>query len=1398
MNNIKHNQQRQRLRGATCFSPYHSPSCMTVRQTGSNTDGNINTKQNTRPLAAIANPMGITIIDINKPQRSYLTLNYSTSTISTSTSPYNDKSIGTGGITTMAFQPCFSSTKHHLNDTTNGTSSYIQSSSTQQPILLATARGNGILIWDCSGNSLSPLLGRLNALDSWSSKKRKNVAVDDTTTKEGNTREGSIRESQIIDESGHQPSTSLDSSTATTQDGLKSSILSPISIERQPSVLSVSSAVNNNNLLNTSSNSGGGTVNNPSGINKTSTNTTPSSVNNNSNVVTSLDWKKSTSAPILLATCGTSSCIWDLRTSLFSGTSNSSSSSSSSSGGARPNLRFTITPKSDEYYNPSTTLIHCSYSISNEYIFATLDNLGVVRVWDERKPGEYPIQSFVGCSGGGVGIASIAPSEKNDAYYSRWVTWGMDDNENVNEDEQHNTRSDDLIVKVWTESKKVHNRTLSTSTDADVSNRSEDTRVSGTTTDDVYNITSRISMQGGVAARVHASFTNGILLFRDSPSSSSQSKDGVLPSPNTAGAATPEMVSAQTPPSPPPLMLDETVRGENTERLESSRDYKGWEAELWCIDEDTEDDAPVAADADTSGDTEEAGNDTATQGARKIASFRGGGAEDDALNFAPRRGVANESSDVIAVDLALGVSPKKEEELSVCVLTKAGRLTIYGVPEASELVKDNGTDTSPNRRERSDSKSNPMARSMSPAVYRQGNIDHHASQWWNKNEEEDLFGEASSRDSPKKSSMESLTSAALDNKSTTDNVAEKATAVGQSISSDVSTSMEEVVVSQDAETSTNNIPIDPARAARVPCPPLCGVAFSAAGELITFNNGPVKQMWSYYQANDALSSNGPKSLSSTLSFEPNNTKNSSDTDTANGDEEEGSTDQDQVTDKRTLPRTLADLVDMNLRSQTLQWGEGNDVQHDNDDDEEEDDDDGSSSNNSSEIALDDDSDDDDEELEGSYHMVSRDPQHKREDSSDMFDEYFASSRKPLLGEENKGANEVFAGLPSLSPSVLITRKYDDILLNGQTPQLANMLKLGDEWWLSQDFSVPDIGRCQIIKKNTTDSKDVKQQPSSGDKGREGSSMMGSLKKMFANQLPSTIAAAPSDDNKQSSQVGAHLDHSDHALTNFDGYNNVDQPGVYMLDNPQTPEAASQRLLVTKELCLYNAKVCLDCGQKAKADTWMLLAQTVENILTFEADETDGWGGDEDALTTGIVKQILRWYEVQGDYQMLTTIVCVLSFGRDRRDMMASGSSGRYQLLPKFDPRRYDNYIQRYGELLYAWGLLTVRSEISKRLAYGVSNVAEEEDDSMKGSFISMVCTRCVEPVSDVNGICSKCKEYAFQCSICCSAVRGAYTWCLSCNHGGHVQCHQAWFKEQNMCPSGCGCECKLIIGSTTS
>ena len=241
-------------------------------------------------------------------------------------------------------------------------------------------------------------------------------------------------------------------------------------------------------------------------------------------------------------------------------------------------------------------------------------------------------------------------------------------------------------------------------------------------------------------------------------------------------------------------------------------------------------------------------------------------------------------------------------------------------------------------------------------------------------------------------------------------------------------------------------------------------------------------------------------------------------------------------------------------------------------------------------------------------------------------------------------------------------------------------------------------------------------------------------------------------------------------------------GVYVLENPQTPEAASERLAITHKLCIHNAQVYSSCGQKAKGDTWMLLAQTIESIYTFEMDETDGWGGEGDALTTGIVEHILRYYEVEGDFQMLSTIVCVLSFGRDRRNASGNGGSGRYQLLPKCDERRYDNYLHRYATLLYGWGLLTVRCEVAKRFAYSTPGAGSEtitqlitslygdkgilsNSGEAPGITFTPLCSNCNESVTDNNNVCQKCNNFAFQCSICCSAVRGACTWCPLCGHG---------------------------------
>jgi len=84
--NIKKMSSNQRLRAVSSFSPYNAPSTMAVRLSAG--DGDIHNESNEvdagscRPLpslAAVAGPMGISVMDTTTPHRPRLVLNYSSS-----------------------------------------------------------------------------------------------------------------------------------------------------------------------------------------------------------------------------------------------------------------------------------------------------------------------------------------------------------------------------------------------------------------------------------------------------------------------------------------------------------------------------------------------------------------------------------------------------------------------------------------------------------------------------------------------------------------------------------------------------------------------------------------------------------------------------------------------------------------------------------------------------------------------------------------------------------------------------------------------------------------------------------------------------------------------------------------------------------------------------------------------------------------------------------------------------------------------------------------------------------------------------------------------------------------------------------------------------------------------
>ena len=230
----------------------------------------------------------------------------------------------------------------------------------------------------------------------------------------------------------------------------------------------------------------------------------------------------------------------------------------------------------------------------------------------------------------------------------------------------------------------------------------------------------------------------------------------------------------------------------------------------------------------------------------------------------------------------------------------------------------------------------------------------------------------------------------------------------------------------------------------------------------------------------------------------------------------------------------------------------------------------------------------------------------------------------------------------------------------------------------------------------------------------------------------------------------------------------------------------------KRICLHNSSVCEAFGETEKEGVWKLLAQTIESQMEDEGKTFNGWGGNGGgALGADLVSNLLKYYEGLGDVQMLATIFCVLSGGH-----RTIRRKGHPYLLPLGQEERYDSYIKRYAELLYGWGLLSIRAELNKHLLRipnereGDVSLEEKADPGRApGIAVVVKCSKCGRDADFNTNMCRTCQDYAFRCSICDQAVRGLFTVCDICNHGGHVEHMKSWFTLHSQCPTGCGCHC---------
>ncbi|GKZ00061.1 hypothetical protein MPSEU_000959500 [Mayamaea pseudoterrestris] len=620
---------------------------------------------------------------------------------------------------------------------------------------------------------------------------------------------------------------------------------------------------------------------------------------------------------------------------------------------------------------------------------------------------------------------------------------------------------------------------------------------------------------------------------------------------------------------------------------------------------------------------------------------------------------------------------------------------------------------------------------------------------------------------------------------------------------------------------------------RIPCPRLCGATFGpGVGGLALFHNGGVRKMWRWWD----------KDTQTRLAAAPPLTREIVPHARKTGEGSPSHPHQFAVSVTRACPRSLQDLMSMIAAAKNAQWGDQDDSDASSMDDfrlltGKYFDDDGSDGSSGSF--------DDSTEVSESHTMYdSYFSEAKRPLVAD-------SSSVPL---EEALDDNLSPTSDMLSPSVCISYNFDVLAFNNQSKALAEGWKigsgfLGSEGWdentevadtpkgyeaisVSQKtattlpryrFLVPLVDGSGAPRSSDSLSRLAQnplvrqlnnQQPKHNfagtgftqeedmERGVHGGEYsvrpnmqesMVFLKKLFTQQpkddaamfsppdspmLPNSLSNRGSGRDLAKRMSMPNLRYSPQRTSRPQ----VGGVSVLRAINPDPESRLSRVLLDISETCLHNASVSESLGENSKRDTWKLLAKAVESRVRCHNAFSGDWGRSGDALGTNLVRYILRYYESLKDVQMLATIVCVL-----RHPIFMNHPA--FKMLPAGpEEHKYDVFIKKYADLLYLWNLLTTRAELTKHLAR-----VPPEDDENRSPGVSLVlsCPRCAKEIVGAGTYCESCRNFAFRCVICDTAVRGLFTICDACGHGGHVRHLTSWFALHEECPTGCGCLCVM-------
>lgn len=285
--------------------------------------------------------------------------------------------------------------------------------------------------------------------------------------------------------------------------------------------------------------------------------------------------------------------------------------------------------------------------------------------------------------------------------------------------------------------------------------------------------------------------------------------------------------------------------------------------------------------------------------------------------------------------------------------------------------------------------------------------------------------------------------------------------------------------------------------------------------------------------------------------------------------------------------------------------------------------------------------------------------------------------------------------------------------------------------------------------------------------------------------------------------------------------------TYLL--PTSPGAVG---MSKSDVCNHNANVAAQIGRKDLIQIWSLAALTATEFNETPTYSSIPWACHP--FGRNLLQKIMDHYIASHDIQTVATISCIfgnksdntprvrkknsksestytdakdsvaldaLSFNVIKHNRSNSDTQSPDDLILStinedeetifndsklLDPAKneiYDCYIEAYAELLYRWQLLDKRTEVTKCLSESRNNY----DKSVCNISVDCQQPKCAQLVR--GPCCAFCHQMLLTCSVCRVSCRGLTTLCAVCGHGGHTHHLSQWFKNHDVCPTGCGCNC---------